>query len=59
MEECGEDHGGEVDEGLCVEPPVDGQPDGRQEQQIAQAQQESRSQQVNLGGGLNRAMIVA
>ena len=56
MEECGEDHGGEVDEGLRVESAVDGQPDGRQEQQVAQAQQEGRRQQVNLGGGLNRAM---
>ena len=59
MEECGEDHGGEVDEGLCVEPPVDGQPDGRQEQQVAQAQQEGRRQQVNLGRGLKKTMIVA
>ena len=58
MEECGEDHGGEVDEGLCVESPVDGQPDGRQEQQVAQAQQEGRGQQVNLGGGLNKTIVI-
>ena len=59
MEERGEDHGGEVDEGLRVESPVDGQPDGRQEQQVAQAQQKSRGQQVNLGSGLYETMIVA
>ena len=52
MEEGGEDHGGEVDEWLRVEAPVHGKPDGRQEEQVAQAQQEGRREQVDLGGGL-------
>ena len=49
---CREDHVGEVDEGLCVEPSVDSQAHGRQEEQVAEAEEEGRGQEVDLGRGL-------
>ncbi len=38
--EGGEEHGGEVEEGLRVQPVVQRQQDGRQEEQVAQGQQQ-------------------
>ncbi len=46
------DHVREVDKWLGVEPPVDGQANGRQEEQVAEAEEEGRGEEVNLGGGL-------
>jgi hypothetical protein len=48
----GEDHVCKVYKRLCVEAPVDGEADGRQEEQVAQAEEEGGGQEVNLGRGL-------
>ncbi len=46
------DHVREVDERLGVEPPVDGQANSRQEEQVTEAEKEGRGEEVDLGGGL-------
>jgi hypothetical protein len=38
--ECGEEHSSKVEEGLGVEPVVEGEQDGRQEEQVTQRQQQ-------------------
>ena len=47
------DHVGKVDEGLRVESSIDGEANGREEQKVAEAEQESGGQKVDLRGGLS------
>ncbi len=48
-----ENHVWEVYEWFGIKSSIDGESDGRQEEQVAQAEEEGRSQEVDLGRGVS------
>ncbi len=47
-----EHHVWEVDEGFGVKSSINGKSDGRKEEKVAQAEEEGRGQEVDLGRGV-------